>query len=241
MNAGIADAMNLSWKLAAVLNCWAAPAILDTYEIERLPVTEQVSRYAMNTFVRQSQSSTLPDNLEDTGPDSDAVRARVGKEAYEINVGQACCGGLNFGYFYERSPIICYDGEEAPQYTMYDFTQCTVPGCRTPHFWLSDGRSLYDAVGAEYTLLRFDSDVEIDGLVAAARERGVPLAVLDVNSDESASLYPCKLLLSRPDQHVAWRGDVQPKDAVSLIDRIRGASRISDRAAVCEAHGKTRG
>lgn len=241
MNAGIADAMNLSWKLAAVLNCWAAPAILDAYEIERLPVTEQVSRYAMNTFVRLSQSSTLPDNLEDTGPDSDVVRARVGKEAYEINVGQVCCGGLNFGYFYERSPIICYDGEEAPQYTMYDFTQCTVPGCRTPHFWLSDGRSLYDALGAEYTLLRFDSDVEIDGLVAAARERGVPLAVLDVNSDESASLYPCKLLLSRPDQHVAWRGDVQPNDAVSLIDRIRGASQISDRAAACEAHGKTRG
>jgi hypothetical protein len=63
--------------------------------------------------------------------------------------------------------------------------------------------------------------------MAAARERGVPLAVLDVDSDESASLYPCKLLLSRPDQHVAWRGNAQPKDAVSLIDRIRGASQTS--------------
>ena len=42
MNAGIADAMNLSWQLAAVLHCWAPPAILDAYEAERQPITEQV-------------------------------------------------------------------------------------------------------------------------------------------------------------------------------------------------------
>jgi hypothetical protein len=78
-------------------------------------------------------------------------------------------------------------------------------------------------MGPEFTLLRFDPAVEIDGLVAAAAQRGVPLAVLDVDADESASLYPQKLLLSRPDQHVAWRGDELPKDPAGLIDRIRGA------------------
>lgn len=225
MNAGIADAMNLSWKLAGVINGWAEPPILDAYELERQPVTEQVSRYAMDTSrARESHGNTLPDNLEVLGPEGDAIRARIGREAYELNVGQFCCGGLNFGYFYDASPIIAYDGEEAPSYSLYDFRQSTVPGCRTPHLWLRDGRSLYDALGPEFTLLRFDPTVETGSLVTAAARRGLPLVVLDVNAEDSASVYPNKLVLSRPDQHVAWRGDEPSRDTVGLIDRLRGAS-----------------
>jgi 2-polyprenyl-6-methoxyphenol hydroxylase-like FAD-dependent oxidoreductase len=223
MNAGIADAVNLSWKLAGVINGWAEPAILDAYGLERQPVTEQVSRCAMNTFAKQSQSSALLDDLEVPGEEGHAARARIGREAYELNVGQFCCGGLNFGYFYDASPIIAYDGEEAPGYSLYDFRRSTVPGCRTPHMWLRDGRSLYDALGPEFTLLRCDPAVAIGGLVAAAAQRGLPLVVLDVDADDSASLYPCKLVLSRPDQHVAWRSDEPPQDPVGLIDRLRGA------------------
>jgi hypothetical protein len=145
-------------------------------------------------------------------------------ESYEINLGQFCCGGLNFGYFYASSPIIAYDGEAAPTYTMYEFRQSTVPGCRTPHLWLRDGRSLYDALGLGFNLLRFDPMIEIGSLVAAAARRAVPMAVLDVDANEAAALYPCKLLLSRPDQHVAWRGDKAPADPLELIDLVRGAS-----------------
>jgi 2-polyprenyl-6-methoxyphenol hydroxylase-like FAD-dependent oxidoreductase len=225
MNAGIADAMNLSWMLASVIKGWGDPALLDAYEIERQPITEQVSRYAMNTsLARASQRSAIPNNIEQAGPKGDAVRARIGREAYEINVGQFCCGGLNFGYFYAASPIIAYDGEAAPSYTIDRFAQSTVPGCRTPHLWLREGRSLYDALGSDFTLLRFDPKVEIGGLVEAAAQRGVPMAVLDVDADEAPALYPRKLLLSRPDQHVAWRGDETPDDPMALIDRVRGVS-----------------
>ncbi len=224
MNAGIADAMNLSWMLAGVIKGWAEPAMLDAYEVERQPVTEQVSRYAMNTLpVREALRNMIPDNIEEPGPKGDAVRARVGKDAYELNIGQFCCGGLNFGYFYKDSPIIVYDGEGAPGYTMYDFSQSTVPGCRTPHLWLRDGRSLYDALGPAFTLLRFDPAVETDSLVAAAAQRGVPMLVLDVDANEAAALYPRNLVLSRPDLHVAWRGDELPDDSMGLIDRVRGA------------------
>jgi len=225
MNAGIADAMNLSWKLAGVIKGWAEPAVLDSYEVERQPVTEQASRCAMNTsLARESLGKRLPDNLEDPGPEGDAVRAQIGREAFELNVGQFCCGGLNFGYFYDESPIIAYDGEKAPDYTLYDFSQSSVPGCRTPHLWLRDGRSLYDALGPGFTLLRFDSAVVTDTLVAAGAQRGLPLNVLDVEADESESLYPKKLVLSRPDQHVAWRGDEPPDDCLGLIGRVRGSS-----------------
>ena len=151
------------------------------------------------------------------------MRARIGREAYDINVGQFCCGGLNFGYFYDASPIIAHDDEVAPTYTMYDFRQSSVPGCRTPHVWLRDGRSLYDAMGGGFALLRFDPSVELDTIVAAARSRRLPLSVLDVDSDEAAGLYGHKLVLSRPDQHVAWRGNTAPADALGLVDRVRGA------------------
>jgi 2-polyprenyl-6-methoxyphenol hydroxylase-like FAD-dependent oxidoreductase len=225
MNAGIADAMNLSWKLAGVIKGWAEPAILDSYEIERQPVTEQVSRCAMNTsLARESLGNRLPDNLEEPGPEGDAARARIGREAYELNVGQFCCGGLNFGYFYKDSPIVAYDGEEAPDYTLYNFRQSTIPGCRTPHLWLRDGRSLYDAMGPEFTLLRFDPAVETGSLVAAAEQRGLSMVVLDVEADETEAIYPTKLVLSRPDQHVAWRGDAPPDNSLGLIDRVRGSS-----------------
>ena len=106
---------------------------------------------------------------------------------------------------------------------MYDFTPSTVPGCRTPHVWLRDGRSLYDAMGPGFTLLRFDRTVAVDALVGAATQRSVPLAVLDV--DASTRPIAHKLVLSRPDQHVAWRGNAQPDDAMALIDLIRGPQR----------------
>jgi 2-polyprenyl-6-methoxyphenol hydroxylase-like FAD-dependent oxidoreductase len=224
MNAGIADAMNLSWMLAGVINGWADEALLNAYEIERRPITDQVSRYAMNTSLsRTAQQLAIPDLIEQPGPEGDAVRARVGSQYHEINVGQFCCGGLNFGYFYADSPIIAYDGEAAPAYTMYDFRQSTVPGCRTPHLWLRDGRSLYDALGSDFALLKLDPTVEVGGLVAAAARRGVPMQVVGVDAAEAAILYPQKLLLSRPDQHVAWRGDQPPNDPIALIDRVRGA------------------
>ena len=225
MNAGIADAMNLSWMLAGVVKGWGYPALLDAYEIERQPITEQVSRCAMNTsLARASQRATVPDTIDQLGPEGHAARTRIGREAYDINVGQFCCGGLNFGYFYEASPIIAYDGEVAPSYTMYDFSQSTVPGCRTPHLWLRDGRSLYDVLGSDFTLLRFKSEVNIDGIIEAAARRAVPLVVVDVDLSEAADLYSCNLLISRPDQHVAWRGDKSPENPTELIDRVRGAS-----------------
>ena len=223
MNAGIADSMNLAWMLAGVIKGWADPALLDAYEIERRPITEQVSRHAMHLATTwESRYGAIPETIEEPGPEGDALRARIGRAAVEIMAEGMCCGGLNFGYFYDGSPIIAYDGEAAPGYTMAGFTQSTVPGCRTPHLWLSDGRSLYDALGPDFTLLRLNRAVEVAGLVAAAARRGVPMTVLDVEADEAA-LYPRKLLLSRPDRHVAWRGDRQPDDPVALIDRVRGA------------------
>jgi hypothetical protein len=114
------------------------------------------------------------------------------------------------------------DEEAPPSYTMGGFTPSTVPGCRAPHLWLADGRSLYDAFGPGYTLLRFDRRVETAALEAAAQAAGMPLVVLDVEAKELPRAYRHRLVLCRADQHVAWRGDRLPADLGALVATLRG-------------------
>jgi len=223
MNAGIADATNLSWMLAAHLNGWAPESILDAYEAERWPITSQVSRFAMSHAEAEiRRRGAVPDAIEDAGPEGEHVRRETGRLTFEINVQQYACAGLNFGTYYDRSPIIAYDGAEPPAYTMSSYTPSTVPGCRTQHLWCPDGTSLYDAMGPEFTLLRFDPAADVTPLARAAGERKLPLAVLDIVAPAAVARVGA-LVLSRPDQHVAWRGQRAPADPLALIDRIRGA------------------
>lgn len=224
MNAGIADALNLSWLLGARLQGWGEPAILDSYEAERQPITMQVSHFAMDHAAKMIKARrAVPANIEADDSEGARLRDEIGREAYELNVQQFCCAGLNFGYYYEGSPIIAHDEEKPPAYTMGGFEASTVPGCRAPHFWLADGRSLYDAFGPGYTLLRFNPAVDVAALVAAARARKVPFTVLDIAGVDVPEAYRHKLVLCREDQHVAWRADRAPADAVPLVDLLRGA------------------
>ncbi len=228
MSAGIADAANLAWKLASVLHGWATPEILDAYEAERQPITDQASRIISDIgYQVMMQRNELSPEVERLDAIGEAARTAAGQLAYALDVEQQCCGGLNFGYFYDRSPIIAYDGEQAPAYTMGTFTSTTVPGCRVPHIWVEGRRSLYDAMGPDYTLLRLDPTVHAAGIVATAAQRGLPLVVLDVRPSEASELYHHKLVLVRPDQHVAWRGDAEPADPLHLVDLVRGAARRS--------------
>lgn len=224
MNAGIADAANLAWKLAATLKGWAAPGMLEAYHAERQPITEQASRLITEIAQRvMTLRREINGDIERQDPVGEATRARIGNEAYALDAEQQCCGGLNFGYYYDHSPIISYDGEQQPAYTMGTFVSSTVPGCRAPHLWLEDRRSLYDALGPDYTLLRFDPAARVAGIIDAAAGGKVPLAILDVNAPQARDLYRHKLVLVRPDQHVAWRGDEEPAAPLELIDLVRGA------------------
>jgi 2-polyprenyl-6-methoxyphenol hydroxylase-like FAD-dependent oxidoreductase len=228
MNAGIADAASLSWMITATLRGWAPLAILNAYEAERQPIADEVSRFTMDIALKiMKQRREISAEIEQPGPVGDAVRARVGKEAYELDLQQQCCGGLNFGYFYPRSPIIAYDGEPQPAYTMHDFTPSTVPGCRAPHLWIKEDHSLYDALGPDYTVVRTDPSARVSGIIEAAARRDVPLALIEVDTPEAHALYTRKLTLIRPDQHVAWRADEEPSAALELIDHVRGAGEPS--------------
>ena len=107
MNAGIADATNLAWLLAAC--CRAGPTRRSSMPMRRSgcrsPSRCRVSPWTWPARC-SGQRRTVPDEIEQPGAEGDAVRQQVGQAAYDLNVQQYCCGGLNFGYFYDRSPII---------------------------------------------------------------------------------------------------------------------------------------
>jgi hypothetical protein len=224
MNAGIADATHLSWLLAAEVQGWGDARILDAYEAERQPITQQVSNFAMDHAAKMIRArSAVPEDIEADNEAGAAQRERIGAEAYALNVQQFCCAGLNFGYFYGGSTLIVDDGEAPPEYSMGSFTPSTVPGCRLPHVWLEDGRSVLDALGPGYTLLQRDPSVPVGALIAAAKARGMPLQVLSAGPrDGWPSAYRHALLLVRADSHVVWRGDALPGDVQALIGRLCG-------------------
>jgi 2-polyprenyl-6-methoxyphenol hydroxylase-like FAD-dependent oxidoreductase len=221
MNAGIADALNLSWLLSAHLQGWASESILDAYEAERQSITEQVSQFAMSHAQQMiKMKKAVPSNIEENSDVGEALRKQVGKDAYDLNVQQFCCAGLNFGYFYESSPIIMKDAEQAPAYSMGSFTESTVPGCRAPHFWLANGKSLYDDFGDGYTLLKFDRDTEVSTLENAMSAKQVPLTVLSVDTIKIPASYTNKFVLCRTDQHIVWRGDALPSDLNKFVGQL---------------------
>jgi 2-polyprenyl-6-methoxyphenol hydroxylase-like FAD-dependent oxidoreductase len=224
MNAGIADATNLAWLLGAVVNEWAHPAMLDAYEAERHPITEQVSHFVMNHAQKMIKARrAVPHNIEAMDDEGANARALIGQEAYDLNVQQFCCEGLNFGYFYEKSPIISHEAEPAPAYSMGDFTASTLPGCRAPHFWLDEGASLYDRFGNGYSLLRFDSQVNLEPLLAAAKVANIPLQVIDLHNESNRPMaYQHGLVLCRTDQHVVWRGNALPSAIPEFVALLRG-------------------
>jgi 2-polyprenyl-6-methoxyphenol hydroxylase-like FAD-dependent oxidoreductase len=227
MNAGIADGLGLTWLLAAHLAGWAPSEILEAYAAERQPITEQVSRFAMSHAERAiRERTTLPAEIEDDSHAGEAARERVGEAAYRLNVQQFAAGGLNFGYFYDASPIIAYDGAVAPEYTMAEFTPSTVPGCRVPHASLSDGSSLYDAIGRDHAVLVVAAN-HLEGaraLCDSAREVGMPMRLIDLSAERLPECYDCGLVIARPDMHVGWRGDRLPPSPATLIDRLRGGA-----------------
>ena len=219
MNAGIADATGLTWILAGVLQGWLKPSALQAYQAERWPITEQVSQQAMRTAeIMIKNRAAVPDNIEDNNPEGEAARAWYGAQTAALNTPQYCCAGLNFGYFYDRSPIVVYDDEAPPAYGMADYTPSTVPGCRFAHRVMDDGSSLYDHLGPGYTLVRVGK-AQASNLQQAAARMGLPLTVLDIPPSD---LHRHALYLVRPDQHVAWRGHTDPVDAAGIIHTLTG-------------------
>jgi 2-polyprenyl-6-methoxyphenol hydroxylase-like FAD-dependent oxidoreductase len=223
MNTGIDDAANLAWKLTAAVQGWAGPELLASYEQERRPVAVRNTRAALG-LAKSIRDIPLGPVLE-----ADTVEGRDARSiAAEVLAGfthEFASMGIQLGARYDGSPVVAADGTTPPADLPTRYLPTACPGGRAPHVWLSEGRSLFDALGPGFTLLRLGPGAPTAGnLAAAAAERGVPLTVLDVPLAEARELYERDLVLVRPDQHVAWRGN-ELRDAGALLGLVTGTPR----------------
>ncbi|WP_217575555.1 FAD-dependent monooxygenase [Streptomyces sp. GbtcB7] len=224
MNTGVGDAIGLGWTLAGVLQGWGTPGLLRAYEQERRSVALRNRQAAVrHCFVRAAVMATNRAELHSERWLGARTRRRTGREISDLGNLENEALGIELGYRYDTSPAVCHEsGGQAPRQTMDEYTPSTWPGARPPSVLLEDGRALFDLFHRGFTLLRF-ADHDVTALVEAAAERGVPLDVVDVRDTRARALYERDLVVVRPDQHVAWRGDTPPGDPLHVIDRIRGA------------------
>ena len=220
MNLGIADGVDLGWKLAAVIQGWGGERLLDSYETERRPVHQRTIAEAVANYAVLSDHLLKGDLDADTVKGSDA-RAEIRDEIMTTKTREFYTLGVVLGSRYESSPVIVDDGTAPPPEHHENFHPSAHPGCLAPHAWLSDGSSLYDRFGLGYTLLRIDGEAgETAAIAASAAKAGVTLAVVDLREEDLGSLYGAPLALVRPDQYVAWRGT--STDAQGLFQTVSG-------------------
>ena len=205
-NTAVEDAVNLGWKLAAVLKAQAQPQLLDSYELERKPLAIRNTTYARQ-FADSIGLFDADPSLEAATPDGEQARSIAsvylnGHVRREFNI-----PGVTFGGRYDHSPLIVADGTHAPEDAANTYTPSACPGGRPPHAWMPDGSSLFDSFNFEWTLLVLgDATGNANLFVEAAAKHQIDLKVVRHSSNELAQLYQANLVLIRPDQIVAWRG-----------------------------------
>jgi FAD binding domain/Aromatic-ring hydroxylase, C-terminal len=206
MHTGIEEAVNLAWKLAAMVDGWGGAGLVESYESERRPVALRNVALSTATYngLRRipgfAEASALrPDDW------SDILAATSPSEQVKMDYG------------YDASPICVAETDTR-------WPRGARPGARAPHAWLAESRSTLDLFGDSFVLLCLSGARERAApLIDTAARRGVPLRAVAIDDPTVASLYGAGLVLVRPDAHVAWRGDdVSAPEAI--IDRVRGAS-----------------
>jgi 2-polyprenyl-6-methoxyphenol hydroxylase-like FAD-dependent oxidoreductase len=226
MNTGIQDAVDLGWKLAANVRGWAGRELLRSYETERRPVAVRNVGEASSNLVRMlaTRDRRPPPEIFEPGPAGEVARKDYGQWFTQTMRHEWFTIGFHLGFRYDASPIVWPDGTPAPPLETSTYTQTARPGARAPHAWLPDGRSTLDLFGRGFTLLRLGPDApRCEGISRAAANAGLPLDVVDLDLPAVTTLYQNRLVLVRPDGHVAWRADTEPADARALIDVVRGA------------------
>jgi len=221
MNMGVADGVDLGWKIAAFLHGWGGPVLLDSYEAERQPTHQHVVDEAAR------HHSSIPNHfmrpaLEAATEEGAVMREEIGALISKQKASEFNALGFVLGCRYLHSPVITLEQEEPGWRPTTDYEPNAAPGSLAPHIWLEDGRSLYDLFGDGFTLLVI-GEGNTEDVVEATQEassNNIPLKVVQLYNARLADLYETRLALIRPDQYVAWRGDSWPE--TGLLAHVAG-------------------
>ena len=230
MNMGIGDALDLGWKLVAVLSGWGGDALLTSYEIERRQVHQRVIEESVaNHAVSTTRLAVV--GMEDAGDAGNAIRADVGVTIAATKRREFYSLGVVLGSRYRQSPVLAsHAGIATDVPDAIDYTPLARPGCLAPHLWLdagcAKGASLYDHFSSSgFTLLVTTQGAAeaADPLVRAAAGLGLPLKLLAQPVKKLNALYGCNYALIRPDHYIAWCGD-SIDDALGALGLVTGKS-----------------
>ena len=212
LNTGLEDAVNLGWKLSAVLNKWGTPQLLDSYTQERRPIFVETGNAITEGIAKDRAFLARYSPQRDRGEFEHAwSRLTAGDTA-----------PASYEPHYEGSPIVWGPRDAA----------CSVHGnhafeARAGHHLapasLSSGRNIFQELGRDYTLVALSEDRRpVAAFQAAARKLQMPLRVLTDSFDEQRMAYNRRFILVRPDQYVAWTGDDPPHNPTGLLRRVVG-------------------
>jgi 2-polyprenyl-6-methoxyphenol hydroxylase-like FAD-dependent oxidoreductase len=219
-NTGVEDAVNLGWKLAAVLKGWAGTDLLATYEMERRPVALRNTAFARR-FADSVGLFTPHPRIEDDSDEGATLRREAGDYLNRHSRAEFNIPGITFGARYDGSPAIIGDASTPPPDEANQYVSSACPGGRAPHAWLADGKSLYDHLGFDFTLLCLRGRGDTSGAFErAALARAIPLVTLAPGMDELREIYQADFALIRPDQVVAWRGNEGAVDPATVLDTV---------------------
>ncbi|MGW3655169.1 FAD-dependent monooxygenase [Streptomyces sp. NPDC005151] len=214
MNTGIGDAIDAAWKTAALVKGFGGPALLDSYQAERHPVGLR----NMHTSHRHLGVHLKAGTLLREGAPLDVVASHLDAERGENEY-----RGIELGYRYSDSPVICHEDAPAPLWSPREYTPTTWPGGRPPGLLLDGGTPILDRFAPSFTLVDFAGDGRAAPLLDAASAQGLPVAHTVVTDAGARQIWERDLVLLRPDHHVAWRGNKPHPDPAAVIRRVRGA------------------
>ncbi len=212
-NTGIGDAVDLGWKLAAVVSGWGGPGLLDSYEAERRSVAlvhRELCADLVEVWARFRR-------LCAAGAAPEALAGILEQDLHHVdNL------GVHFGIRYRDSPVICAEDGAAPPWNWRAIVATTWPGARAPAVRLANGSQLFDQFGTGFTLVDLSGCGDGEPLVKEAKRRGVPMTHLAVDDAAVRACWERDLVAVRPDQHVAWRDDRPPENWEAVMDRFTG-------------------
>lgn len=212
LNTGLEDAVNLGWKLAAVLKQWGRPELLDSYTQERRPIFVETGQAITDGIAKDRAFLARYSPQRDRGEFEHAWSGLRGADT----------APASYEPHYEGSPIVWGPPGSA----------CSVHGrhtfeARAGHHLapvpLSGGRNIFQELGRGYTLVALTGNRRpAAAFEAAAGQLRMPLRVLADTFGEPRTQYKHRFILVRPDQYVAWSGDDLPAGASELLRRVVG-------------------
>ncbi|HEX5402453.1 MAG TPA: FAD-dependent monooxygenase [Pseudonocardiaceae bacterium] len=219
-NTGLGDSFDLGWKLAARLAGWAGETLLDSYEAERRPVALFNREMCFNLLEVWRRFPVLVG----AGASREQLAGFLAQDAYQIdNLGIHC------GYRYAGSPVVWPERGDPPPWEWQRIVPSTWPGGRAPSMLLADGTPLFDRLGTGFTLVDTSGAGLGAELAADAADWGLPVTYLPLDDDQVRKVWERDLVLVRPDQHVAWRGDSRPPDWSAVVATVSGGSPFHER------------